>query len=36
MMAALGGMDAVVLTGGMGKHIPELHARLARALLAGG
>ncbi len=32
LAAALGGVDAVVLTGGMGKYIPALRARLVREL----
>lgn len=32
LIAALGGIDGVVLTGGMGEHIPALRARLMRAL----
>lgn len=32
LAAALGGVDAVVLTGGMGEHIPALRARLVQEL----
>ncbi|MFP7671865.1 acetate/propionate family kinase [Marivita sp. S0852] len=32
LAAAMGGVDAVVLTGGMGEHIPELRARLIAEL----
>lgn len=32
LAAAMGGVDGVVLTGGMGEHIPELRARLVEQL----
>ncbi len=32
LAAALGGVDGVVLTGGMGEHIPDLRARLVKEL----
>jgi acetate kinase len=32
MVAALGGLDAIVFTGGIGEHAPSIRARVCRAV----